>query len=133
MAFGRKILGKSKDETTPIVYCTICQKKIGFTGYSPKKEWNMEGKLCSKCYGEFLGAYRNTSANHSNKEESSNQITEKISQNQDIICQECNNVNPSNSKFCLACGSKLQLKCMNCENKPPEGSKFCNQCGSSLV
>lgn len=28
----------------------ICQKKLGFVRYNPKKEWDIKGQLCKECY-----------------------------------------------------------------------------------
>lgn len=30
--------------------CAICKKELGFWRYNPKKEWNIEGKLCGDCF-----------------------------------------------------------------------------------
>jgi hypothetical protein len=30
--------------------CAICGRVLGFMKYSPKKEWNIDGRLCNECY-----------------------------------------------------------------------------------
>ena len=49
------------------------------------------------------------------------------------ICRECNNNNPSNSRFCNQCGTMLSLSCSNCRNSNNSSdASFCNQCGFKL-
>jgi len=48
-------------------------------------------------------------------------------------CPSCQYDNPEDSKFCLECGNRLELKCPNCEKKLPIGAKFCNECGQNLT
>jgi len=60
--FGKKEGGKITE-----VYCAICNKKSGFAGYMPKKEWNINGKLCSTCFAKLLGEHnRKTTADAMN-------------------------------------------------------------------
>lgn len=51
----------------------------------------------------------------------------------EVLCPNCNTPNPSNSKFCISCGSKLTLECPNCGKPIPQGVKFCPECGASTV
>jgi hypothetical protein len=30
--------------------CAICKKVLGFKKYTPKKEWNIDGRVCSECF-----------------------------------------------------------------------------------
>ena len=141
--FGKKLLGANNEKDVQDIFCSMCQKKIGLTGYNPKNEWAIEGKLCSVCYGKLLGAYRNmptniksenahkTNSNHL-MESVSNSLDEKHVNDNVTKCQKCSHINVEGSKFCSLCGSSLQPKCSKCENIPPQGSKFCNQCGSPL-
>jgi class 3 adenylate cyclase len=48
-------------------------------------------------------------------------------------CLGCGSENPQGSKFCNACGSKLDFSCSQCGKPNPPSSKFCNQCGHSLT
>lgn len=55
-----------------------------------------------------------------------------------ITCPSCNAEMPEGSKFCLECGSKVEILaenemiCPACGKKTPKG-KFCMECGSPLV
>lgn len=55
-----------------------------------------------------------------------------------ITCPNCNSEVPENSKFCLECGTKIELLdeneviCPVCGKKTNKG-KFCMECGASLV
>ena len=55
-----------------------------------------------------------------------------------IVCPNCNSEVPENSKFCLECGTKIELLneneviCPACGKKTNKG-KFCMECGAPLV
>lgn len=55
-----------------------------------------------------------------------------------IECPNCGNKLPSGAKFCLECGTKIELLdpnemiCPSCGEKTPKG-KFCMKCGTPLV
>ncbi|MBR5478915.1 MAG: SPFH domain-containing protein [Clostridia bacterium] len=55
-----------------------------------------------------------------------------------ITCPNCNSEVPENSKFCLECGTKIEILgenemlCPACGKKTAKG-KFCMECGASLV
>ena len=55
-----------------------------------------------------------------------------------ITCPNCNSEVPENSKFCLECGSKIEILneneviCPACGKKTVKG-KFCMECGASLI
>ena len=63
------------------------------------------------------------------KEQSSDQTTK---------CPNCGNTLPANAKFCMECGTKIELLSQNeiicpaCGKKTPKG-KFCMECGQPLV
>jgi len=46
-------------------------------------------------------------------------------------CPNCQTINPTNAKFCLECGTRLQ-GCPNCGTINPVGAKFCIECGTQL-
>ena len=50
------------------------------------------------------------------------------------VCRVCGVVNPSNAKYCNACGSLLSgvAVCPACGAQNLAGSVFCNQCGAKL-
>ncbi len=145
MKLVKKLFGQDKEEVKlTAVYCALCKKKSGYTGYTPKKEWKIDGKICSKCYGKLLGRNRNMLqqiapqkeptivANSPSRETTLSQADEIAAQDEADICPDCKTANVKGSKFCAICGFKFQIKCPNCENIAAEGSKFCNQCGTSL-
>lgn len=79
--------------------------------------------------GLGLGLGANMANNLSN-------TVESVIENSTIICPNCNAKCPSNSAFCISCGSKLQKakqKCPKCGTEIPENSKFCLSCGASLA
>ena len=55
-----------------------------------------------------------------------------------ITCPNCNSAVPENSKFCLECGTKIEILneneviCPACGKKTAKG-KFCMECGASLI
>jgi membrane protease subunit (stomatin/prohibitin family) len=53
-----------------------------------------------------------------------------------ILCPKCGTQNPSSSKHCAECGTKLMpnlVPCPKCGEKSAEGTKFCPNCGSSMA
>jgi membrane protease subunit (stomatin/prohibitin family) len=53
-----------------------------------------------------------------------------------VPCPKCNANAPANSKFCPACGAKMEIptiSCPKCKQPVPMGSKFCANCGESLA
>ena len=44
-------------------------------------------------------------------------------------CPRCQQENPPQAKFCLACGAPLILNCESCGTALPGGARFCLQCG----
>jgi membrane protease subunit (stomatin/prohibitin family) len=57
---------------------------------------------------------------------------------QTIKCSKCGNELPANAKFCLECGTKVEILeanemiCPKCGKKTHKG-KFCMECGGSLI
>ena len=52
---------------------------------------------------------------------------------QEMKCPKCQFENPDEAKFCLKCGSKLEIACPGCGKPNPPGSKFCMECGHDLA
>lgn len=56
----------------------------------------------------------------------------------EIKCASCGNSLPANAKFCLECGTKVEILaenemiCPECGKKTPKG-KFCMECGAALI
>jgi hypothetical protein len=47
-------------------------------------------------------------------------------------CLSCQHENPSESSFCLGCGTRLAWRCNSCGADLPAGSRFCNKCGEPV-
>ena len=67
-----------------------------------------------------------------------NPVSSNEQQISKIICPNCNSEVPENSKFCLECGSKIEIitenemSCPSCGKKTSKG-KFCMECGAALI
>jgi len=48
-------------------------------------------------------------------------------------CQKCNQNLPDEAKFCLGCGTPVQLNCSSCQTPLPGGAKFCLSCGQAVA
>jgi class 3 adenylate cyclase/tetratricopeptide (TPR) repeat protein len=46
-----------------------------------------------------------------------------------MVCPDCHQELPDNSRFCKECGRKLELICIQCGKNIPMDSKFCPDCG----
>ena len=49
-----------------------------------------------------------------------------------MLCPKCQFENREVAKYCVDCGSKLEIICSNCSHLNPPASKFCEECGSKL-
>ena len=47
-------------------------------------------------------------------------------------CPKCQFDNREGAKFCIDCGTKLEINCSKCSHLNPPASKFCEECGSKL-
>jgi len=47
-------------------------------------------------------------------------------------CNECNQENPPEHRFCSGCGHRLAVVCSVCGSHGADGAVFCSQCGSRL-
>ena len=47
-------------------------------------------------------------------------------------CLTCQYQNPAQAKFCMNCGSRLELKCPHCGAAFMESAKFCMECGAEV-
>jgi membrane protease subunit (stomatin/prohibitin family) len=50
-----------------------------------------------------------------------------------LACPSCGAENPSEAKFCIACGKPLAAACGSCGYVNPAGSRFCGNCGRPLA
>ena len=54
----------------------------------------------------------------------------------EIECPNCHTKLSANSKFCLECGSKIEIKktifCTQCGESITAGAKFCASCGAKI-
>ncbi len=48
-------------------------------------------------------------------------------------CPECGFENVDKAKFCVECGTRMEVQCANCKTRNPVGNKFCFECGHSLA
>jgi len=48
-------------------------------------------------------------------------------------CPRCQHENPTESNFCLGCGTRFSISCGSCGKELPAGSRFCNMCGSPVA
>lgn len=49
-----------------------------------------------------------------------------------MICQQCGREAGPDAKYCVDCGSPLELRCPGCQTPYDPGSRFCSLCGRSL-
>ena len=49
-----------------------------------------------------------------------------------MTCQKCGREAEQGAKFCIDCGSPLELRCPACQTPYELGSRFCSLCGRSL-
>jgi TOMM system kinase/cyclase fusion protein len=49
------------------------------------------------------------------------------------VCPACQHANPSEAKFCNACGVSLSRLCSACGASNPPGAAFCNACATPLL
>ena len=48
-------------------------------------------------------------------------------------CPQCRHANPSGTKFCGGCGTRLQSLCPACRTANPHTNQFCSECGQRLA
>ena len=48
-------------------------------------------------------------------------------------CRKCQFENPTDTKFCVECGAKLEIACPNCNASNSPDYKFCGTCGHNLT
>jgi predicted ATPase/class 3 adenylate cyclase/ribosomal protein L40E len=49
-----------------------------------------------------------------------------------LVCAHCGFQNPEKAKFCVECGTKVEIRCQNCGKENPPTHKFCFECGGKL-
>jgi len=50
-----------------------------------------------------------------------------------VNCPRCGHRNPERARFCLDCGTALQLRCGRCQTELPAGARFCLECGAPVA
>src|SRR5207253_3429664 len=50
-----------------------------------------------------------------------------------VTCPRCGRANPSDARFCMACGARLSQACWTCGTENPLGAGYCLTCGTSLA
>ena len=48
-------------------------------------------------------------------------------------CPRCQHENPSQARFCMACGAAVSARCAKCGTELPGEARFCFSCGQSVV
>ena len=49
-----------------------------------------------------------------------------------MVCGNCSSQNPDGARFCMNCGSPLQLRCPSCGEAVPPEARFCMNCGAQV-
>jgi class 3 adenylate cyclase/tetratricopeptide (TPR) repeat protein/ribosomal protein L40E len=50
-----------------------------------------------------------------------------------LECLACHTDNPSRAKYCLQCGTRLNLACRKCGTELPASARFCLECGEPIA
>jgi hypothetical protein len=50
-----------------------------------------------------------------------------------MTCPECKVENPAGGKFCIACGSALEIACTQCGGAMRLTDRFCGSCGEATA
>lgn len=61
-----------------------------------------------------------------------NSFGASISNENEVMCPNCNSVNDNTKKFCGNCGSPLTATCPKCGASVALDTKFCGECGSPM-
>ena len=48
-------------------------------------------------------------------------------------CPKCQSENPEGAKFCVECGTKIEIICPKCGFINSPSFKFCSECGQNLI
>src|SRR5215218_2902938 len=49
-----------------------------------------------------------------------------------VVCGHCSTQNPEGARFCMNCGSPLELRCPSCGEAIPPEARFCMSCGAQI-
>jgi class 3 adenylate cyclase/tetratricopeptide (TPR) repeat protein len=49
-----------------------------------------------------------------------------------LVCGKCSTENPAGARFCMNCGSALELRCPSCGEVVPPQARFCMNCGAKV-
>ncbi|MFL5820787.1 MAG: tetratricopeptide repeat protein [Solirubrobacteraceae bacterium] len=49
-----------------------------------------------------------------------------------LVCGNCSTQNPEGARFCMSCGSPLELRCPSCGESIPPEARFCMNCGAQV-
>lgn len=107
--------------------CANCGKEFG------------NGITCQNCGTDRftgLGNYHGYSPSGNNNNisietESANNI-HLCNITETMVCYNCNEIIPTDSKFCPFCGQKLNIECTNCGHIFSSRFLFCNHCGKKV-
>jgi membrane protease subunit (stomatin/prohibitin family) len=69
-----------------------------------------------------------------NEYKKENKLVQEKQEPKKEMCDACGHKNPTGSKFCQNCGSKIvtNIECTSCNKTLPLNAKFCHHCGTKV-
>ena len=121
-------------------FCAICQKELKRKN-KPKKEWNIEGYLCSDCHMDKTRQYyEGTMTQVCVACNSKKKITDLWEprwqwEMEGLLCKSCfdekEKTFTEKKEFCSICGTKLGFFRYNPKNKWKVEGQLCRKCWDS--
>jgi len=121
-------------------YCAICEKELKHK-HKPKKEWNIEGHLCSDCHMDKTRQYfEGTMTQVCGVCNSKKKITDLWEprwqwEMEGLLCKSCfdkkEKTFTEKKEFCNICGAKLGFFRYNPKDKWDVEGHLCRKCWDS--